>query len=261
MDIDDVSSTEQVNALLRQQKQTLEAAKKRKGERPDDMKSRDLLIHEFMVNRMSQMMNRPNQITHLSFVAEFYPPSVAPLSTLKKLHINEMQLETHHRGFYALLRVMAPSKVMTAVMFIVEDEKENGVTLQVYQQEDTEYGLAKDIAQIGGVCIVKEPYFKTMNSGDYGLRVDHITDIIWLAQDDERTPLGWAPRISEVDKTAKALKEEGNTALKAREMNKAVKWYAIVSWHISMLTDHTLELATQKHSIARQQQKKSRPSS
>ena len=243
MDIDDVSSTEQVTAALRQQKQTLETAKKRKGERPNNLKSRDLLIQEFMVIRTSQkMMYRPNHSRHMvhqSWVAEPYPPSVAPLPTLKKLHINEMQLETHHRGSYALLWMATPSNVMTAVMFIVEDEKENGIMLQVYQQENTKYGLAEDIAQMGDVCIVKEPYFKIMSSGDYGLRVDHVTDIIWLAQDDDRIPLGWAPRISEVDKSAKALKEEGNAALKAHEMNKAVKWYVVVSWHIFMLTDHT----------------------
>lgn len=233
MDIDDVSGIEQFAASLRKQKQTLEAAKKRKGERPKDMKSRGLLILEFMVMRTRQKMmyrsNRSGHMTYQSWVAEPYPPSVAPLPTLKKLHINEMQLETHHRGFYTLLRLLTPSDMMTAVIFIVEDEKENGVMLQVYQQEDTEYGLAEDIAQMGDVCIVKEPYFKTMSNGEYGLRVDHITDIVWLAQDDDRIPLGWAPQISEVDKTAKELKEEGNAALKAREMNKAVRWYAMIS--------------------------------
>ena len=243
MDIDDVSGTDHFVAALRQQKQTLEAAKKRKGERPKNMKSRDILIEEFMVIRTSQnMMYRANDsryMVHQSWVAEPYPPSVAPLPTLKKLHINEMQLETHHRGSYALLRMVTPSNVMTAVMFVVEDEKGNGTMLQVYQQEDTEYGLAEDIAQTGDVCIVKEPYFKIMSNGDYGLRVDHVTDVIWLAQDDDRIPSGWAPRISEVDKTAKALKEEGNTALKAGEITKAVKWFVFLSWHISMLTDHT----------------------
>lgn len=243
MDIDDVSGMDHFTAALCQQKQTLEAAKKRKGDRPTNMKSRDQLIQMFMMSRSSQnMMYRPNHtniMVHQSWVAEPYPPSVAPLPTLKKIHINEMQLETHHRGSYALLRMATPSNVMTAVIFIVEDEKENGIMLQVYHQEDTEYGLAKDIAQMGDVCIVKEPYFKIMGNGEYGLRVDHVTDIIWLAQDDDRVPLGWAPRISEVDIIAKALKEEGNAALKAREMNKAVKWYVVVSWHISMLTDHT----------------------
>lgn len=225
MDVDDVSGLEQFTALLSKQKQTLEVAKKRKGQRPKDMKPLGLLIHDFIVVHISQKTMDHRHMIHHSWVGEPYPPSVAPLPTLKKLHIDEMQLETHHRGFYALLRVATPPNVMTAVMVIVEDEKENGVLLQVYQQEDTEYGLAEDIAQVGGVCIVKEPYFKTMGSGECGLRVDHVTDVLWLAQDDDRIPLRWAPRIGEVDKTAKEMKEEGNAALKARNLNKAVKCY------------------------------------
>lgn len=223
MDVDDVSHDEEIVASLDKQKQTLEAAKKRKGERPNDMKARDLLIQIFMVNRASQHMMHSRHMTYHSWVAEPYPPSVAPLPTLKKLHINEMQLETHHRGFYALLRIATPSDMIIAVMFIVEDERRNGVMLQLYQQEDTEYELAEEIAHVGDVCIVKEPYFKTMSNGDYGLRVDHVNDIVWLAQDDDRIPLSWAPRISEVDKTAKEWKEEGNAALKNREIKKAVK--------------------------------------
>lgn len=232
MDVDDVSGTEQWIASLGKQEQTLEAAKKRKGERPRDMKSRGLVIHEFMLLHESlkfQKMYRSNgrHMMYTSWVAEPYPPSVAPLSTLQKLYINQMQLETHHRGSYALLRVATPPSVMVAVIMIVEDEKGNAVMLQLYQQEDTEYALAEDIVQLGGVCIVKEPYLKTMSNGGYGLRVDHVTDIVWLAQGDDRVPLGWRARISEVDKTAREWKEEGNAALKARDLHKAVKWYAV----------------------------------
>ena len=233
MDVDDVSDTEQWVASLGKQEQTLETAKKRKGERPRDMKSRGLLIHEFMMLHESlniQRIHRSNgrHMTYTSWVAEPYSPSVAPLSTLQKLYINQMQLETHHRGSYALLRVATPPNVIVAVIMIVEDEKGNGVMLQLYQQEDTEYALAEDITQLGGVCIVKEPYLKIMGNGEYGLRVDHVTDIVWLAQDDDRVPLGWRARISEVDKIAKEWKEEGNAALKARDLHKAVKWYAVV---------------------------------
>lgn len=233
MDVDDVSGTEQWVASLGKQEQTLETAKKRKGERPRDMKPRGLLIHEFMMLHESlkfQKIHRSNgrHMTYTSWVAEPYPPSVAPLSTLQKLYINQMQLETHHRGSYALLRVATPPDVIVAVIMIVEDEKGNGVMLQLYQQEDTEYALAEDITQLGGVCIVKEPYLKIMSNGEYGLRVDHVTDIVWLAQDDDRVPLDWRARISEFDKTAKEWKEEGNAALKARDLHKAVKWYAVV---------------------------------
>lgn len=227
MDTDDNSDTEQSAALLSLRRQTLEAAKKRKGERPTDMKTLDLLVERFMVihsDDETYQSNEKHTIYH-SFIAEPYPPSVSALAALKKMHIDEMQLETHHRGSYALLKVATPPYSMNAVQAIVKDEKGNGVMLQLYQQEGPEYGLAEDTARMGGVCIVKEPYFKLMSNGEYSLRIDHVTDIIWLAQDDDRIPSVWAPRISETINTAKELKEEGNAALKARNFKKAVKWY------------------------------------
>lgn len=242
MDIDDVFGTEQTTAWFKNQQQTLEAAKKRKGERPNNIKSRALLIHQFMMILAYQKTYRPSHRheMHHSWVAEPYLPSVASLPTLQKLHINQLQLETHHRGFYALLRVATPPNMMTAVMVIVEDEKEKGIMLQVYQQEDTEYRLAEDIAQVGAVCIIKEPYFKIMGDGEYGIRVDHVTDIVWLAQDDNGIPLGWQARISQVEKTAKGLKEEGNAALKARNLHVAVEWYAIFLIIVVKLADYAL---------------------
>jgi len=70
---------------------------------------------------------------------------------------------------------------------------------------------------------VKEPYFKVMNDGNYGLRVDHLSDVTWLSPDDERIPIGWRARISELEKTAETLKKEGNLALKAGKLNIAIE--------------------------------------
>lgn len=223
----DVSAFDQFTASLAKQKQTLDATHERKGDRPKDMKPLGLLIEESSAVHLRQkmMMNHRHKIHH-SWVADPYPPSVAPLSTLQKLCVDEMRLEMHHRGSYALLRVSSPATRMTAVMVVVEDERGNGVVLQVHQLEDTEFELAEDVARVGDVCVVKEPYFKTMGCEEYGIRVDHVTDIVWLAKDDSRIPLRWAPRVSEVGKTAKELKEEGNAALKARNLTKAVKVYA-----------------------------------
>jgi len=77
-------------------------------------------------------------------------------------------------------------------------------------------------SSLENVCIVKEPYFKVMNDGGYGLRVDHVSDILWLALNDDRVPLAWQPRVSEL-KDAEKLKEDGNAALKAGKLHKAVE--------------------------------------
>ena len=112
---------------------------------------------------------------------------------------------------------------MTAVTSIVEDENRDGVKLQLYQQKDDDYRKGEEVAQMNHVCIVKEPYFKTMNDGCYGLRVDHVSDIIWLSPDDDRIPLNWRSQVTELEKDAEDLKVTGNGALKVGKIHQAVE--------------------------------------
>lgn len=70
---------------------------------------------------------------------------------------------------------------------------------------------------------MKELYFKVMNNGGYGLRVNYFSNIIWLSPDDDRIFLNWRAPISEFEKTAETLKEGGNLAVKAGELNVAIE--------------------------------------
>ncbi|KAL9597818.1 MAG: hypothetical protein Q9219_004895 [cf. Caloplaca sp. 3 TL-2023] len=228
MDVEDVSNIGQWMQLLQKQQVALQAASKRQGERPKDRKSHRQLIREFMprlisTTMMPQMGHR--HFIHQSWVGLPYPPSVAPLETLKRCYLNELRLETHHRGFYLLLRAVTPPNTMTAVMAIVEDERYDGVMFQLFQQEDDGHRQGDIMVQKHHVFIVKEPYYKIMNDGDYGLRVDHVSDVIWLSPDDERIPLDWQAGITEVNKTAVILKEEGNLALKHGKLREAAELY------------------------------------
>lgn len=217
MEFDDVSDSREWAQLFDKQRDALQAASQRRGEQPRDRKPRDQLISDFMARRMANdffMAQRKHQIQQ-SWVAPPYPPSTAASHHLQKLFIKDLRLETHHRGKYVLLRAATPSAVMTAVMVIMEDEKGHAVTFQLYQQKTNAYRTAKDVIQEGHLCILKEPYFKVMNDEGYGLRVDHVGDLIWLSVDDERIPAAWKPRISDLDVDAMQLKDEGNRALKA----------------------------------------------
>ncbi|KAL9105021.1 MAG: hypothetical protein Q9163_000118 [Psora crenata] len=228
MDVDDVSHVGQWVQVLEKQKVALQAAIKRKGERPKDRRSRSQIIQEFMLQSVRTTIMcrmKDHQMIHQSWVAAPYPPSVAPLRSLKKLYLKDLYLETHHRGFYVLLRVATPPSTMTAVMAVMEDEKEDGVLFQLFQQEDEAHRPGEAVVQIQRVCIVKEPYFKVTNDGGYGLRVDHVSDIIWLSRDNERIPRGWRAPISEFEKTAETLKEEGNLALKTGKLSVAIESY------------------------------------
>ena len=72
---------------------------------------------------------------------------------------------------------------------------------------------------------VRETSFGVIANSDicigYGLRVDHVSDVVWPATDDEKIPQKWRPRIREL-KDANSLKVDGNAALKAGTIENAV---------------------------------------
>ncbi|KAL8823300.1 MAG: hypothetical protein Q9191_005988 [Dirinaria sp. TL-2023a] len=228
MEIDDVSNVQSWMELLNRQKAVLQAASKRKSEDPSNRKPLRQLVHEFMSSYTStkeMMASRNQHLIHQSFVPPPYQPSIAPLVELEKVPLKDLRLETHHRGSYVLLRTATPGLMMTAVMVVMEDENGSGVVFQLYQQRDDEYRTAEQVLPQKTVWIVKEPYFKVMNDGGYGIRVDHISDLVQLSDGDERIPEIWRPRISELEQGAIALKDDGNNALKAGKMYEAVSRY------------------------------------
>lgn len=229
MDVKDVSGFAQYLKLMEQQKVVFKAAQNRKGERPRDAKPRSKVIDDHMMKVMSMHMMKlgpsgsVSHTIHSSFLARPYLPSIAPFQTLKKMLLTDLQLETHHRGLYLLLRVVTPPTRMTAIMVVMEDEADQVVMVQLYQQEEENHRPARVSVEKNGVCVVKEPYFKVMGDGDYGLRIDHVSDLIWLSEIDDRVPLQWRPQISQIDKTADEWKSEGNVAMQSQEFYEAVK--------------------------------------
>jgi hypothetical protein len=117
-----------------------------------------------------------------------YPPSVASYKGLKKFMIRDLTLETNHRGSYLLLRFICSPTRMSAVMNIVEDESGTVVLFALYFQEPESIRTAQSILKNNSVIILKEPYFKVSAGGQYTIRVDQPTDIIWLSEDDPRIP-------------------------------------------------------------------------
>ncbi len=98
-------------------------------------------------------------------------------------------------------------------MAIIEDENCDAIMLQLYQQEDKDTRAATDIVDVGTLLLVKEPYFKVTGDGEYGLRVDHLSDIVHLERDDARIPDVWQPGLVEIERSAESLKIKGNLAI------------------------------------------------
>lgn len=212
MDAHDVTS--QHVELLKKFKKTLEEAKKRQGERPNDRKPPAYAYMRFMMAFGPLGQKKPSHFIHTSFIAPAYSPCITPVADLKHITVDELMLETHHRGRYILLRCITPPNRMTAIMVLTEDKNNDVVSLQMYQQENEEIRPATDVANPGIILLVKEPYYKIMSDGEYGLRVDHLSDIVRLRSDDVRIPSDWQPRVIEVEQSAEELKLRGNLAMK-----------------------------------------------
>ena len=106
---------------------------------------------------------------------------------------------------------------MTAIMAVAEDKTKDAVVVQLYQQDIKMDRPATSILDQNDVFIVKEPYFKVMADGDYGLRVDHVSDLVKVEPYDQRVPLQWSLQISILDKTADDWKVEGNNAMRRQK--------------------------------------------
>lgn len=207
--------------LIDRQKKTLQEAKKRQGQRPRDRKSRDHAYRKFMETLKFKGIGEPRMI-HSSFTPPAYLPCTSPISELRYVTIRDLQLETHHRGTYLMLRSITPPSRMTAIMAIMEDENDDVMMLQLYQQEDEGKRAAADIVNVGTILLVKEPYFKVMGDGEYGLRVDHLSDVFHVEKNDARVPKAWQPRKIESVHSAESLKTKGNLS-----MEKKRYWDAI----------------------------------
>ena len=220
MNTHDVSAVPQFTQLLLKQKQSLRDAQSRKGQHPKGRKSRDQITLQF---RFRLMMNRgkANFNMRTSFVPPAYSPCIGSLFNLTKVMINDLLLETHHRGSYLVLRSITPPDRMTAIMAIMEDENKDAIMLQLYHQEEER--AAEEILEEGVVLIVKEPYLKLMSDGDYGIRVDHLSDVIYLPKYDERVPNCWQLRFAEHNTSASVWKTIGNDHFKESKYHTAIE--------------------------------------
>ncbi|KAI9640898.1 hypothetical protein NHQ30_010739 [Ciborinia camelliae] len=225
MDIDNVSEVPQYIQLLDRQKAALNAAMVYQGQRPKNMKSRQELITRFMITCLSQQMSQPRHQLYTSWVPIPYLPSVKPLEELKPMYIKDLRLETHHRGSCLIVRALTPPNRMTAIMAIVEDENADAVMLQLYQQPDEKLRPTTSVIMKNDVFLLKEPYFKTTSDGGYGLRVDHVSDLVRLDENHDMLPKRWGSRVLDISKTADDWKREGNEA-----MGKKRYWEAIQSY-------------------------------
>ncbi|KAF8850697.1 SET domain-containing protein [Acephala macrosclerotiorum] len=227
MNTHDVSAIPEFVQLLQKQKQRLRDAQSRKGQHIKGKKSRNEIIMQFRFRLLMKERKADSGAynTRSSFIPPAYIPCLSPFSDLAKVMIKDLLLETHHRGTYLLLRSVTPPDRMNAIMAVVEDENKDVLMLQLYYQEVENERAAEEILKEGTVLIVKEPYLKLMADGDYGIRIDHLSDVTYLSMYDERVPNCWQLKFVEHNVSASAWKAKGNDYFNESRYYAAIESY------------------------------------
>ncbi|KAI1736481.1 hypothetical protein F4680DRAFT_461167 [Xylaria scruposa] len=154
-----------------------------------------------------------------------YPPSVRLIDDLVPMPISQMELQKHHRGKKVVLRVITPQDTMTAIMAVVEDEEGTAVLLQLYHQQQTIGTDLQDMLHPNMVLMVKEPFFKAAVDGSYSIRVDHVSDVMFLRDTDPRIPSKWKAQSHNTE-TSTIIRGQGNVAVKKKQWAEAEKLYS-----------------------------------
>jgi hypothetical protein len=107
-------------------------------------------------------------------------------------------------------------------MAVVEDERGDVLKIQLYQQVDEDERRAIDIIDVGTILLLKEPFFKVMGDGEYGLRVDHLSDVVAIDDTDDRIPKAWRHKVIEMQDSTE-LKAAGNAAMGEKKYWTAIR--------------------------------------
>lgn len=153
-----------------------------------------------------------------------YSPCVSSFHRLRKIVVSDLVIGSHHRGAYLLLRTITPPKRLNALLALAEDEDKSWIFLALLHQAEENEQAARDLLDKGTVLIVKEPYFVMMSEGEWGIRVDHVCDVVTLSEDDERIPSCWQPQITEIDASVSVWKTRGNKHFGESKYHPAIDW-------------------------------------
>ena len=206
----------------------LKEAEARKGQKPLNKPSRLQYIsqHNFLHNEFLEVGSDGSGERTAGFSTNItyneHPPCIVPFATLEKKFLDGLRLEIAHRGSYIILRAVVNPNKYVSVTTIAEDENGEVELVQIYNQDDRRSPTS--IMPEGQVFIVKEPYFKTTSGGGTSIRVDHVSDIIFLDGEDERIPEKWRPRIKLLARGLLDWKDDGNRFYKEKQYFEAAQW-------------------------------------
>jgi len=157
-------------------------------------------------------------------VGQPYPPCIVSTGDLKPIKLDNLHLETHHRGYRLNVKRVSPVVTLAARSWtMVQDEDGNETERLELCLHKSRYG--EENLESSSNFVIKEPYFTLSDEGEATLRIDHPSDLIICR--DVIDP-GSVATINELnchaedaaaaEKIARTYKDEGNTALKQQDL-------------------------------------------
>lgn len=178
--------------LLAEHNEVLAIAESLEGMHFEPKNTRDELLKQFSFRQKMNKVSVHGQVissaVDVSFAPPIYPPSLAPLRDLEKVMIKELVLETHHRDSFILVRTITQAEKLAAVMVIVEDEEGFAIPLRMSHEK---LRCQDETLNDGQVLLIKEPYLTLMSDEEYWIRVDHVSDILFIQMSDQMVPSVW----------------------------------------------------------------------
>ena len=193
------------------------------------------------INTESRSQNRQYQTC---VVANVYPPASKRIVDLAHIRISDLRPGNHHFDSVLLLRATGYPEGDRPVRVAVEDRYGAVERLVVHHTPDTD--PPEQWILRGAIIAVKEPVYETDPDGAQGrIRVDHLSNVVRLAENDHRVPQAFRPAVPAPPKFATTWQAEGHTARQRDDFIKANDCYS-EALSACPAADRTLRQALQR---------------
>jgi hypothetical protein len=134
-----------------------------------------------------------------------------------------MRLETYHRGCCVVIRIVTPPIGGHVTTTIVEDGEGTVTMLQLAHPPEEAVVPISETLRRDSVYLLKEPLFKMVYEwtigGLYTLRIDHISDMMLLSEEDELFPARWC-EASGFDRQQQACSNAREQGCRKQELGR-----------------------------------------
>ncbi|TIA63867.1 hypothetical protein D6C77_01814 [Aureobasidium pullulans] len=210
---------------VRQQKRALDQLVESRKGKPRSEAILHLRTCDALLSVYAAKKNRANVGVRQVIIPAAYPPCELPFTSLKKMRMQDLLLDIHHRNDVLVVRVFGQPLESSSVQTCAAVEDEHG---EVEQISIYHFGFARWADQTlhsGDVLAIKAPYLRSMVGGGAILSAYHPSDVFVLERDHQLYPAKWRKSGSHVNKSAAQWKTDGNEALKDKNFHKANYYY------------------------------------